>query len=234
MSFILDALKKSEDERLRQAGPSLADAPASRRRTDRPWWAIAVAALLLVNIAVLIVVLTRNNGAANANVSQPASASVPAPISFSPPPAETSPTTLTAPLTPVVQSSKPALEQPGDATFPATPILGPSVAPADVSAAADQLPQTPPAAVVQPAVSQPPANQGPLPTANQIASKGVVPPLHLDLHVYADAPSGRFVFINNRKYQQGQTIAEGPRVEEITPDGVILSNQGQRFVLPRD
>jgi general secretion pathway protein B len=45
--------------------------------------------------------------------------------------------------------------------------------------------------------------------------------------------AGRFVFINSRKYQEGQTITEGPIVEEITPDGVILSNHGQRFMLPR-
>ena len=43
MSFILDALKKSENERQRTIGPSLADAPARTPQSERPWWAVAVA-----------------------------------------------------------------------------------------------------------------------------------------------------------------------------------------------
>ena len=63
MSFILDALKKSENERQRQVGPSLADVQVSQRRTDKPWWVVAVAALLVLNLGVLLVVLTRNGDA---------------------------------------------------------------------------------------------------------------------------------------------------------------------------
>ena len=40
MSFILDALKKSEIERQRQSMPGLMDAPASLRRGRLPLWAI--------------------------------------------------------------------------------------------------------------------------------------------------------------------------------------------------
>ena len=36
MSFILDALKKSENERQRTIGPSLADAPVRSAPTERP------------------------------------------------------------------------------------------------------------------------------------------------------------------------------------------------------
>src|SRR5687767_558903 len=61
MSFILDALKKSENERKRTIGPSLVDAPLRRQRADRPWWAVAVGALLIVNLGVLLVVLTRKD-----------------------------------------------------------------------------------------------------------------------------------------------------------------------------
>ena len=63
MSFILDALKKSENERQRTIGPSLADAPARRPQTERPWWAIAIGALLIVNLGVLIVALLRHSAA---------------------------------------------------------------------------------------------------------------------------------------------------------------------------
>ena len=74
MSFILDALKKSENERQRQVGPSLADVQVSQRRNNKPWWAVAVGALLVVNLGVLIVVLVRD-GDARSNTPQAAAES---------------------------------------------------------------------------------------------------------------------------------------------------------------
>jgi general secretion pathway protein B len=53
--------------------------------------------------------------------------------------------------------------------------------------------------------------------------------LSLDVHVYAERPPERFVLINLQKYREAETLQEGPRVDEITPDGVILSYQGTRF-----
>ena len=60
MSFILDALKKSEIERQRQSMPGLMDAPTSLRRGRLPLWAIILAGLLAINIVVLIIVLMKN------------------------------------------------------------------------------------------------------------------------------------------------------------------------------
>ena len=60
MSFILDALKKSEIERQRQSMPGLMDVPTSLRRGRLPLWAVLLGCLLAVNIVVLIVLLMRN------------------------------------------------------------------------------------------------------------------------------------------------------------------------------
>ena len=60
MSFILDALKKSEIERQRQSMPGLMDAPPSLRRSRLPLWAVLIGCLLAINTVVLIVVLLRN------------------------------------------------------------------------------------------------------------------------------------------------------------------------------
>jgi general secretion pathway protein B len=60
-----------------------------------------------------------------------------------------------------------------------------------------------------------------------------LPDLHLDVHVYATKPSERFVYINMRKYQEGNTLAEGPVLEHIRRDGVVLNYRGLRFLLPR-
>ena len=60
MSFILDALKKSELERQRQNVPGLVDSGVARPRPRLPAWAIALGLLLAVNLLVLLFVLTRS------------------------------------------------------------------------------------------------------------------------------------------------------------------------------
>ncbi len=61
MSFILDALKKSELERQRQTVPGLMDTRLSARRRTLPRWAIALGVLLAINLLVLTYVLMRKN-----------------------------------------------------------------------------------------------------------------------------------------------------------------------------
>jgi general secretion pathway protein B len=57
VSFILDALKKSENERQRQSGPALFEVKVAPPASRFPTWAIVVGVLLGVNLVVLIVVL---------------------------------------------------------------------------------------------------------------------------------------------------------------------------------
>jgi general secretion pathway protein B len=52
MSFILDALKKSESDRQRQSGPALFEVKVTPPRPRFPYWALALAVLLVINIAV--------------------------------------------------------------------------------------------------------------------------------------------------------------------------------------
>src|SRR5271168_199509 len=60
MSFILDALKKSEFERQRQTEPGLMDARIAHRRRPLPVWAVLLGLLLGINIVVLLVLLMRS------------------------------------------------------------------------------------------------------------------------------------------------------------------------------
>jgi hypothetical protein len=53
----------------------------------------------------------------------------------------------------------------------------------------------------------------------------------LDVLVYADAPAERLVFINGRKYVEGQALDGETVVEQITPDGVVLLRANRRIVL---
>jgi len=75
-----------------------------------------------------------------------------------------------------------------------------------------------------------------LPTIHELRADGRVtlPELHVDIHVYSEVPEDRFVFINMNKHNEGSRLIEGPLVEEITTDGVVLSQNGTLFLVPRD
>ena len=79
------------------------------------------------------------------------------------------------------------------------------------------------------------SDQEVLPSISELNLKGAdaLPDLHLDVHVYAAKPAERFVYINMRKYTEGSTLAEGPVLERIRRDGVVLDYHGLRFILPR-
>ena len=53
MSFILDALRKSEHERQRAAMPGIAQVPFGLPRREMPAWAIAVIVALAIAVLVL-------------------------------------------------------------------------------------------------------------------------------------------------------------------------------------
>jgi general secretion pathway protein B len=75
-----------------------------------------------------------------------------------------------------------------------------------------------------------------LPSFNELRVRGVfqLPDMHLDIHVYSGQPADRFVFVNMSKYKENATLAEGPVLREITPEGIVLEYQGNRFLLPRE
>jgi general secretion pathway protein B len=71
-----------------------------------------------------------------------------------------------------------------------------------------------------------------LPSAAALAAQGILlPQLRLELHAYAERPADRFVFINGRKYTEGQRLSEGPEIVAIAPNGAVLSHLGHRFLL---
>jgi hypothetical protein len=55
--------------------------------------------------------------------------------------------------------------------------------------------------------------------------------LSLDVLVYSEVPAERMVFINGRKYVEGQTVTGDTVLEQITPDGAVLLQQGRQIVL---
>jgi general secretion pathway protein B len=100
---------------------------------------------------------------------------------------------------------------------------------------ADPLPVQPQAEPsLPPGDPRPHAARRDLPAADDLAARGVVPEQRLELHVYSNRPQERFVFINSKRYREGDVTQEGARIEEITSDGVVLELRGTRYFMSRD
>jgi general secretion pathway protein B len=72
-----------------------------------------------------------------------------------------------------------------------------------------------------------------LPQYENLLVEGAInlPNLKMDMHVYNRTPAKRFVFINFKKYREGDTLDRQTAIEEITPTGAVLNYDGQRFLL---
>lgn len=218
MSFILDALKKSESERQRRREPAVADIPYGRPRRSQTVWMVAIVVLLLVNLGALVFMLRPQPAQPPAT---PAASAQP-----TPPPA--------APATPpATLSAAPA--QPAEVRPLATEASTDAVDAEDQTATLES-PDEPQLVRSIAAPPRSPAPQtGNVPTLAALGGAGALnlPELRLDIHVYSATPAERFVFINMRKYSEGQAITEGPTVQRIASDGVVLNYGDRQFLLPR-
>jgi general secretion pathway protein B len=220
VSFILDALRKSELERQRQSGPSIAELPVARDDRRLPVALVAIGVLLAVNVAVLMYFLLREDAAPMAQ-----------------PPAVAGPT---APAAATPAAERPAALPPAP---PAEGALAAQVAATEPTAAAEafEAPEAPDPTLLPEAPDAPPGG-GTVAYSPAPPSVDTLPPqaaagladLSVDLHIYATDPARRAVFVNGRRYTEGMTLAEGPMVEEITRDGVVINHRGQRYLLPRN
>jgi general secretion pathway protein B len=82
MSFILDALRKSEHDRQREKGPGLAEVPVAAPKPRKNIWASVAVGLLVVNLIAIGVLLLRRagNGSTEANTPDMAVPTAGAPV----------------------------------------------------------------------------------------------------------------------------------------------------------
>ena len=254
MSFILDALKKSETDRQRQTGPALYEVKVPPPRNGLPLWAIGLAVLLAVNLVIVAWVLLRRAAPAEVAASaQPPMMPSPAPAA---PAAVMTPSSgpqgqAIAPATQTPLTQTAAVAQPAPAAPQPQQATGASVAPNSTNEATapaqtdagsessnpdDYAPakEPPPPSSFGNHVTRATASGLPLYRDPALASAHI-PELRLDLHVYASKPQERFVMINMQKLHEGDSLThEGVRVESITPEGAVLSHNGTQFLLPRN
>jgi len=233
MSFILDALKKSESERQRQSGPALLEMRIVPPSRALPAWALVIGALLIVSVAVLAWIAWRPVTQRAAAAPQMATAATQ--------PGSSGANTL-APSAGVGAAAGVA----NGPVVPGAPAASPAVmagsAGTATGAAAAANNADPADAPINPADTAPAIAPGPNaspPTGahanlhNYAEVSGAVPDLRLDLHVYAPNPADRYAFINMRKVREGDTTPEGVQVRQITREGVVLEYHGAEFLLGR-
>ena len=215
MSFILDALRKSESERQRLGAVAMADLPVGRRRRGQPWWVYALSALLLVNLGVLLVVLLRDRSTSQS----------PSTIATSLSPTTNAVTTQASAPRPLAAPNplQEAAANPPQVTYESVPRSE-----LDIANAVASVPDG--AAVVRPDDATPTITK---PVTTTQPNDSPSQDIHLDLHVYSQNPRERFVMINMHRYTEGQQLPNGANIEQITPEGVVLYQNGTRYQLSR-
>jgi general secretion pathway protein B len=214
MSFILDALKKSETERQEQGSAEFANVPSSDDSPGAPRWLWVLGFLLAINLVVLLGLLLRED---------------------TPEITKMRPEVQTDTATTGSGTFAKQLEEVRDRQPETAAARQPDTAAAnEVVAAAPE--QAVPVQATPAAAPQTEFTLRALPTANELRLTGKIQmaELHLDIHVYSEVPADRFVFINMVRHQESSRLDEGPVVREITPEGVILDSLGTEFLLPRE
>jgi general secretion pathway protein B len=239
MSFILDALKKSETDRQRQTAPALFEVKVAAPRRRLPAWAIALGVLLGVNLLVVAWLFSRQSSPA----AQPASAAVSGAQTQAEPAAPPGMVTVPATATYIPANAAPNVTV-GPGNHDAG-VVAPSIAPplAEEPQLASGEPSVPPdydARDYTPAITPAQASAtaaarragGALPSRDEVLAQGTqLPDLRLDLHVYDPDPAKRFVFLNMRKLREGESLPDGVRVDSITQTGAHLTYRGTQFTI---
>ncbi len=236
MSFILDALKKSETDRQRQNGPALFEVRVAPPRDKLPLWAVGLGVLLAVNLVIVAWVLLRRSTPAEApsapatavqSNAQPSYASqgmAPAPSMSAqqgpayPPPANAIPVNGAPPTAAMGQTAGMTQPVPQNMAYSQAP-GGANTAPpvnSDLQGATtdsgEKLNPDDVAPAADPGPPQPFGNHvarstpSGVPLYNEVAATTRLPTLRLDLHVYAASPPERFVMINMHKLHEGDAL----------------------------
>ena len=236
MSFILDALRKSETARRRSEAPDLFTTMPSApehmpTRPQWPMWTLGIVGLLSLSAALWLLAQraplpspaqanAADDGATKTIATTPAAAQ---PIVVQPPatvavtPASAANVAPESPITPRVSPSAPAL-------LPPSPDITPK----------RNLPSTPePLATPLPAPSITPAAP---PDGDQIVSladldpgsRKQLPRLKLSMHLWNETASQRFVIVDGQRLKEGDVLGE-IMIERITRDGAVLVWRGSRL-----
>ncbi|MGH8051207.1 MAG: general secretion pathway protein GspB [Arenimonas sp.] len=218
MSLILDALKKSEAERQRGQTPNLlSPLPSASRETQAntksglPW---LIVVLLFIVILIIGFFYLKDKTQAS-TVTTPVPATEVSRQTTVAEPIKNQPSVTAAPVPAPIEKPDPAINT-AAAPVPANPTSAPA-----------------------PTIETPPDIVEPEPVA-RIASlsemsaeqRQQLPTLKLSMHVYSAEAGKRFAIIDGQRVNEGSVLGSAV-IEQIRQDGVVLSVQGQTYLLPR-
>ncbi|MDX1592674.1 MAG: general secretion pathway protein GspB [Gammaproteobacteria bacterium] len=227
MSYILDALRRADDERRRHPlrtpafvpGDDLAPRAGPPRR-KLPYLLLAVAALLGAVTWWLIATPApdRETRPATALPTPPAAVILDAPSAVA-----------NLPPTGDRASSDRLPDAPREAAgraIAAVGLDGGPAAPAEETSGA-QPPHDPAHAEGEPTDPAVPWH-----ALSPEQREGLTRP-RLDVHVYADVPEKRFVMIGMRRFREGDRLGDGALLERIDAEGIVLVHGDLRYAVPR-
>jgi general secretion pathway protein B len=250
MSFVLEALRKSEQERQQSETTRtglLAPAVVEQRAVS------GVSPLLLVAVAAAVIaaalwfalrpqtgpqtaaappatpaVPAINPGEAKVDTAAPAPTALPSPESPTRPVARAAPPPLPARTVDNVVAPTPKvfLAKPAVVAIPAKPRaaqLPKSATTATAPSAPQASPDTPPlaATVAEPTIVA-------LPHETRSGDPRGLPTMNIAGYIH-DEQEGSIAMINDKLVREGEEVSPGLRLEKILSDGAIFSYKGQRF-----
>jgi general secretion pathway protein B len=235
MSYILDALRKADQERTIGNVPDLDTPHWSRRRGSHiRYWVWGAIGLLIINGVLLAFLFNRDDGGesvAEQVQSKPGLRNyVPQPQSARQPERVTKPEQAKRiPLKPMARPERNVMARPRQ-PVPAVVKERPASKPASVAhgnvapAAVTRVPVIQQAEPVQRSAPE-------IPEWNELSLEfrsGFNPP-RLDVHVYDDEPSRRFILVDLQRFAEGDMLDSGAKLEKIQPGSIQLYYQGTRF-----
>jgi len=239
MSYILEALKKAEAERhtgvpqAAQMVPGFSTLPSAGGASRAAWlWA----ALPVTAIGLLAAVWLGTRESTPADVATVSVASAPY-----------VPSTSNTQVRPAVAAQKPALAEDAVPKAPSAadvakrdddgvdaaktiekPTEKPREKPARKPVDKKRAPETVDTRTAKAAAT--PA-EPPIPTLRELPEQVQrdVPPFKLGGYIYSGNRADRSVLVNNRLLREGEEIAPGLLLEQMMPNGMVLSYRGHRF-----
>jgi general secretion pathway protein B len=225
MSYIFEALKKLEQKRQREGVSRLlmVTGGVAPERKKWPIWAIPVlSALLLLNAGIMIWWVHPWTPPEKLTPTQP-------PVVDEKRASEVPATTPQRPEEQERPTDAKEVAKPKAASVPVSPVVrkeAPNISRTEHAPAARSASPEPQVRSEKPATTD-----GRVLDLKQLppAIRSGLPDFKISAHYYTPEPQSRFTKINEQTLREGQALAPDLKLEEITPDGVVLSHKGYRF-----
>lgn len=239
MSYILDALRKSEQERQRGQVPDIynpSEKQASPER-KRNIWPLVTAGVVIINLGVVgYLLLGKDKAPSNQPLAVEAANTKPAPKPAPQPPTQSAPSqnpgapNLSGQNLSGQNLASSSLGSSGQGSQSTTSLRNQPAPTQPVTAArpAQQPSLSQTTASLAPAVTEPSSpvpNVAYMPRLEEIspADRAGIPDMNFSSHMYSSHPRFRSIIINGRRLKEGQFYDSDLQVREITEAGVIMS-----------